>query len=90
MNYLTPKQVFILNEKHGWFMYGDAQSNVSQSFAQDVIEMHERTKAAAPALLAALQDLVHSLDEADLLHDDQRKAFAAAVQVLEQATKGVT
>jgi hypothetical protein len=53
--YLTAEQVFQLNEKHGLFHYGEAQSDVSKAFAQDAIEMHERMRAAAPDLLAALK-----------------------------------
>lgn len=52
--YLTPEQVHQLNEKHGWFQFGDAQSDVSKAFAQNAIAMHERMRAAAPQLLAAL------------------------------------
>lgn len=52
--YLTPEQVYQLNEKHGWFQYQDAQGDVSRAFAQDAIAMHERVRAAAPDLLAAL------------------------------------
>jgi len=54
-NYLTDAQVQDLNEKHGWFEYGDAQSDVSKAFAQDAIAMHERIRAAAPELLDALK-----------------------------------
>lgn len=53
--YLTAEQVHQLNEKHGWFQYRDAQSDGSKAFAQDAIEMHERMRAAAPELLAALE-----------------------------------
>ena len=52
--YLTPDQVHQLNEKHGWFQYGDANSDVSRAFAQDAIAMHERIQGAAQDLLAAL------------------------------------
>lgn len=52
--YLTPEQVFELNEKHGWFEYGDSQSDVSKAFAQEAIEKHELMRAAAPELLAAI------------------------------------
>jgi len=51
--HLTDDQVFELNEKHGWFSYGDSQSDVSKAFAQDAIEMHKRMQDAAPELLAA-------------------------------------
>jgi hypothetical protein len=52
--HLTPKQVLSLNYKHGWFQHGDAQGHVSRAFAQDAIDAHERLRAAAPDLLAAL------------------------------------
>ena len=53
--YLTEEQVFSLNEKHGWFQFGDAQSDVSKAFAQDAIAAHERIREAAADLLAELQ-----------------------------------
>jgi len=53
--YLTDDQVSQLNEKHGWFEHGDAQSDVSRAFAQDAIAMHEWVRAAAPELLSALK-----------------------------------
>ncbi|WP_116791432.1 hypothetical protein [Achromobacter dolens] len=58
----TPGPVFIsrdlvheLNEKHGWFKYGDAQSDVSNAFANEAISRYERIRSAAPELLAALE-----------------------------------
>ena len=42
--------------------------------------------AAAPELLDALAALLHSLDEEDLLHDDQRQAFNAARAAIAKAT----
>lgn len=54
-NHLSKEQVSKLNEKHGWFQSGDAQSDVSRAFAQDAINMYERQRAAAPLLLAALK-----------------------------------
>lgn len=42
--------------------------------------------AAAPDLLEALKALTHSLDEHDLLHDDQREAFAASLKAIARAT----
>lgn len=56
--FLTNEQIFSLNEKHGWFEFGDAQSDVSRAFAHDAIAMHERIRQAAPDLLAALQEMV--------------------------------
>jgi hypothetical protein len=56
--YLTNDQVHTLNEKHGWFEFADAQSDVSRAFAQDAIAMHERIRSAAPDLLEALRDML--------------------------------
>lgn len=56
--YLSNEQVQQLNEKHGWFEFRDAQSEVSRAFAQDAIAMHEAMRAAAPDLLAALKEAV--------------------------------
>lgn len=61
--WLTDDLVHSLNEKHGWFKYGDAQSNVSKQFAQDAIDMHERIRRAAPDLLEALESIVNSLTD---------------------------
>jgi hypothetical protein len=69
-NYLSKLQVFELNEKHGWFQYGDAQSDVSNAFAQDAIEMHERMRAAAPDLLKALADLLAMCERQVDFNDD--------------------
>ena len=60
--YLTAKQVFALNEKHGWFQFGDAQSDVSKTFAQDAIVLHEKIRAAAPELLKVLTDLRDAIE----------------------------
>ena len=51
-HYLTDAQVFSLNEKHGWFEFGDAQSDVSKAFANDAVAMHERIRSASQELLA--------------------------------------
>jgi len=56
--YLTADQVADLNEKHGWFQYRDAQSDVSKAFAQDAITLHESIRSAAPDLLEALRDML--------------------------------
>ena len=77
--YLTPEQVLQLNEKHGWFQYADAQGDVSKAFAQDAIEMHERMRAAAPELLAALQSLYNSVDSSVELTPEVMRAARAAI-----------
>ena len=63
--FLNQGQVCDLNARHGWFEYGDAQGDVSRAFAQDAISMHERSRAAAPELLAALKELVEMCDQCD-------------------------
>ncbi|OWR35528.1 hypothetical protein CEE55_01650 [Stenotrophomonas pavanii] len=55
--WLSDDQVQKLNERHGWFKHGDAQSDVSRAFANDAIEAHERMRATAPELLAELEML---------------------------------
>ena len=54
--YLTKDQVFSLNEKHGWFEFGDAQGDVSNAFANEAIEAYERVRAAAPELLEFVKE----------------------------------
>lgn len=44
-----------LNEKHGWFQYADARSDVSNAFANEAIERYERIRSAAPDLLHACE-----------------------------------
>lgn len=56
VKYLSDEHVRELNEKHGWFEFGDAQSDVSRAFAQDAIAKYESIRAAAPDLLEALKD----------------------------------
>ena len=46
-----------------------------------------RLIAAAPDLLDALKALTHSLDVEDLVHDDQRSSFAAAIAAIAKATE---
>ena len=50
------------------------------------LEANSRLIAAAPDLLEALKALTHSLDVEDLLHDDQRSSFAAAIAAIAKAT----
>lgn len=56
--WLSDEQVQTLNERHGWFKHGDAQSDVSREFANDAVEAHERLRSAAPDLLEALKGLL--------------------------------
>lgn len=53
--FISPDQVHELNEKHGWFKFGDAQSDVSNAFANEAIARYERIRSAAPDMLAALE-----------------------------------
>ena len=57
-NYLSREQVRSLNEKHGWFQYGDAQSDVSNAFANEAVRIHERVRAAAPELLKVVEGVI--------------------------------
>lgn len=52
---LTRDQVFGIADKYGVFEFGDAQGDKRLAFAADVIAAHERIRAAAPDLLAALE-----------------------------------
>ena len=61
-NWLTDQQVQKLNERHGWFKHGDAQSDVSRAFANDAVEAHERLRAAAPEMLEALENAAQQLE----------------------------
>lgn len=54
---LTRDQVFGIADKYGEFQFGDAQGQKRLAFAADVIEAHERIRAAAPTLLEALQSV---------------------------------
>ena len=56
--------------------YGDIEEDIANAILA----------AAAPELLEALKSLVHSLDESDLIHDDQRQAFAASKAAIAKAT----
>lgn len=68
--FLTNEQVHTLNEKHGWFQYRDAQSDVSRAFAQDAIAMHERIRAAAPELLMAADEMLEAINELMTAQDE--------------------
>lgn len=85
--YLTPDQVQQLNEKHGWFQYRDAQSDVSRAFAQDAISMHERIRAAAPDLLTALQDLLPDAVGNHIGGPDTQARIDAARAAITKATE---
>ena len=63
--HLTVEQVYKLNEKHGWFQFGDAQSDVSKAFAQDAIAMHENMRSAAKDLYEAAKLVLAWYDAED-------------------------
>jgi hypothetical protein len=58
--WLSDEQVLTLNERHGWFRDGDAQSGVSRAFANDAVAAHEQVRAAAPELLAVALAVVEA------------------------------
>lgn len=76
--YLSNEQVLELNEKHGWFQYRDAQSDVSRAFAQDAIEMHERMRAAAPELLQVAEMVLEWMPATHRVSVAARAAIAKA------------
>lgn len=85
-SYLTDEQVFSLNQKHGWFEFGDAQSDVSRAFANDAIAMYERVRAAAPDLLEALKELLATYAEPNqAICCDGRECGCMGASVYQQA-----
>lgn len=92
--WLSDQQVQTLNERHGWFKHGDAQSDVSRAFANDAIEAHERLRRSAPDLLMRLTGLIaaaeylqarvvetrgaNCMDNLDVAIDEARAAIAKA------------
>ena len=66
-------------EPYGAFQNADAQGDVRHQFANDIIEMHERIRNAAPDLLAALKVIVEvgGIGPDDMF-DDARDAIARA------------
>jgi|GEM_PF-3627273 len=87
--HLTKVQVFNLNERYGWFQYGDAQGGVSMAFAQDAIEAYERTRRAGPELLAALEKLVQQVESGYFDHiatDHPNSAVITARAAIAKAT----
>ncbi|HQR98121.1 MULTISPECIES: hypothetical protein [unclassified Polaromonas] len=84
--FLTDDQVHALNEKHGWFKFGDAQSDVSRAFAQDAIAMHERIRNAAPDLLEALNNILVGMEASGGWEGDD-ELFNAGVAAYKKATE---
>ena len=84
--YLSREQVFQLNEKHGWFQSGDAQSDVSKAFAQDAIAMHERMRAAAPRMLSELRDALSVIT--DEVADGEYTEIAESIRALIKEVTG--
>ncbi|MBB6580058.1 hypothetical protein HNP33_004184 [Comamonas odontotermitis] len=51
-SYLGEQQVQALNEKHGYFEYGDAQGDVSAAFANEAVAAYLRVNEEAQAVMA--------------------------------------
>ncbi len=88
--FISPDQVHELNEKHGWFQFGDAQSDVSNAFANEAIARYERIRSAAPEMLEALESLLPMLadwhDEfPDHVGDKEGPAIKAAHAAISKA-----
>jgi hypothetical protein len=93
-SYLSNEQVQALNEKHGWFQFRDAQSDVSRAFAQDAIEMHERMRAAAPELLDVLVAICAQSERVrgpdNPRHPEPQALYERAKAAIAQATGAAT
>lgn len=84
--FLSNDQVQELNEKHGWFKHGDAQSDVSRAFANDAVAAYERVRSAAPELLEALEEMVKAGEFEDW--DGRCDCIAKARAAIAKATGG--
>lgn len=87
--FLTAEQIFELNEKFGWFQYGDAQSDVSKAFAQEAIEKHERIRASAHHLLTVARAAAKAMSRTrqtdggnEVVERDDADALVAALAEL--------
>lgn len=81
--FISKSQVAEMNQVHGWFQYGDAQSDVSNAFANEAIERYERIRSAAPEMLAALRGAVCALAfaaERDPSFQAQYEQVSAAIE----------
>lgn len=56
--FLTKNQIENLNDKHGYFAFGDSQGDVSASYADDAISTYKAMQDAAPTLYRALLMMV--------------------------------
>lgn len=66
--------------------YGMHSALIDHHWNQEQAIANARLIASAPDLLEALKALTHSLDEGELLHDDQRNAFAASLKAISKET----
>lgn len=76
---ISKEHVSELNEKHGWFKFGDAQSDVSNAFANEAIERYERIRSAAPELLEALRIAVRQNDNDMLMTGEELRICYSAI-----------
>ena len=51
-SYLGEQQVQALNDRHGYFEYGDAQGDVSSAFANEAVAAYLRVNEEAQAVMA--------------------------------------
>jgi len=79
VKYISRDEVQKLNEKHGWFEFSDAQSDVSNAFANDAIRRYEQIRVAAPELLEAVTEAIRLVDEdiIRVLPGDKQQLIAA-------------
>ena len=78
-NWLSDDQVFALNEKFGWMIKADAQSDQSRAFVQAAIDKHECIRKAAPELLEALQAAANYIDILGGVSKEYRKLIVKAL-----------
>ena len=81
-NFLTKDQVYELNEKYGYFEFGDAQADKSNEFAKDVVIKYKAMQEAAPELYEALVMVLNASQEdisGGFLNVDEVQLIASAL-----------
>ena len=62
MSKVERKQIRPLNERHGYFQFGDAQGDVSLAFANELIEAYESLRGDAYPLLVLVEYALECAD----------------------------